>query len=941
MKLVDVSIKKPVTVLCGIIFTILFGLIAAYKIPIQMIPEIKEVVITVETNWRGASPEEVEREIIEEQEDVLKNIEGLVEMKSECFDGQGRITLEFQTGTTSDAALLKVSNKLNQVPEYPVDADEPVISSSGEENDSIAWMILKKTKEPFDDIDFQRTFIDDNVKPMIERIEGVAKSDLYGGRDQELHVLVDPQALAARNITLEETFRAIDSENRNISAGDLEESKRRYTVRTVGQYTKPEDVANVILKETESAPIRVKDVADVEIGYEERETIVRNTGTPTLVMNAIRQVGANILDVMKDVRKTIEEINRDVLEPRDMVLEQVYDETDYVYSALSLVRQNIWVGGGLAVAVLLLFLRSIPSTFIITLAIPISVIGVFVMMAFTGRTINVISLAGLAFAIGLVVDNAIVVLENIFRHRQMGEAPMKAAYNGVVEVWGALLASTLTTVAVFLPVIFIEEVVGQLFRDIAVAVTFAVSLSLLVSITVIPSLAARILGTPKRIRVRPDSGNAGRKNVLEALGSMVSGFFSGIFRLTANNALLKIVIILGITGLSIGMSWMLMPKTEYLPQGNRNLIISFLVTPSGYNVDEVVRMGKTLEAELSPYWGPPEQRPDDGLPGMESMFFIARSRGTFMGGTVDDPSRVRDFIPRVRQALSNIPGLIPVVQQASIFGRIAGSRTIEVEIAGPELEKLISIGRDMFDKISSDMVDVQVRPVPSLELAEPEIRIIPDRDRAASLGLTTQQIGATAAALVDGVIVSDYWNLGNRIDLVLMGKEKRARRIQDLENMELMTPMGSRVTLGDVATVELVSGPKQINHIERRRAIELQVNPSDRMPLQEAMDRINENVVRPMKEDGTIAPPYSVRLAGTADKLTQTWDVLKWNFLLALVIAYLGRAQVELPPRPRHRIPAHGIALREHANGEAFCTRSSSCSACRWPRWADFWRCSR
>jgi HAE1 family hydrophobic/amphiphilic exporter-1 len=332
--------------------------------------------------------------------------------------------MKFQTGTDQDTALLKVSNKLNQVPEYPAEAEEPVIKATGTESDAIAWFVFQKTEGDPGNVVFHKKFIEDSVKPRLERIPGVAAVNVYGGREEEMQVIIDPSALASRNVTIQDMIRALDMENRNISAGDLDEGKRRYIIRTVGQYRTPEDIENVIIRQVNGASVYVRDVAQAKLGYKKSVATIRQKGTPAIVMNTIREVGANILTVMKEIKKEVKALNRSLLANRNLSLEQVYDETDYIYSAIDLVEQNLFIGGSLAILVLLLFLRSGTSTLIVATAIPISIIGTFVMMALLGRSINVISLAGMAFAVGMVVDNSIVVLENIYRHMQYLPAPL-------------------------------------------------------------------------------------------------------------------------------------------------------------------------------------------------------------------------------------------------------------------------------------------------------------------------------------------------------------------------------------------------------------------------------------------------------------------------------------------------------------------------------------
>ncbi|KRT63003.1 MAG: acriflavin resistance protein, hydrophobic/amphiphilic exporter-1 (mainly G- bacteria), HAE1 family, partial [Candidatus Dadabacteria bacterium CSP1-2] len=486
MKIVDESIKHPVSVIVGIIFIILFGIISLFKIPVQLTPDVEKPRITVDTTWIGGSPQEVESEIVRKQEDELKSAEGLVEMTSESADGSGSIILELGLGTDLDAALLKVSNRLDQVKEYPFEADKPVIRSVDVRGSAMAWFTLKPLPGKDIDIDKLHDFAEDFIKPRFERVSGVASSNVFGGQEREMQVVVDPDALAARGITLFEMAQALDKENENISGGDFEEGKRRYIVRTVGEYGSPEDIENVVITRKNGVPVYVRDVATVRLGYKDHEYAVRQNGQPAIAINALRETGANAIDVMAGLREAMMELNEGILKDRGLVLYNVYDETTYINNSIDLVEKDVVIGSILAIAVLLLFLRSGSSTFIISIAIPISIIGSFVMMMFFGRTINVISLAGMGFAIGIFIDNSIVVLENIYRHIQMGKSRLKAAYDGTVEVWGAILASTLTNVAVFLPVIFVQEQAGQLFRDIAIAISFAVLLNLIVSITLIP-----------------------------------------------------------------------------------------------------------------------------------------------------------------------------------------------------------------------------------------------------------------------------------------------------------------------------------------------------------------------------------------------------------------------------------------------------------------------
>jgi HAE1 family hydrophobic/amphiphilic exporter-1 len=886
MKLVDTAIKKPVTVTVGAILLVMFGLISLFRIPIQLTPNVDLAEISVETVWRGASPLEVEREIIDVQEEELKNLEGLEEINSESTDSIGYINLKFEIGTDTDEALLRVSNKLDQVKKYPDNMDKPVIKTGGRHENAIAWMILGSLEGYSGVLTQEYDFLDEHVKPRLERISGVASANIYGGQEREMQVIVDPDALAARKVTIAELMGALDIENKNISAGDFDEGKRRYIARTVGEYKSVEDVSKVIVKRVNGIPVLVEDIARVSLGYEDIEVVVRHAGIPTIVMNAVREPGSNVLIVMERLRQALRELNEGVLKDRGLKIEQAYDETSYIYSAIGLVKKNIVIGGTLAVIVLLAFLRNFASTIIVSVAIPISVIGTFLVMTFFGRNINVVSLAGLSFAVGMIVDNSIVVFENIFRHREMGKTRAKAAYDGTVEVWGAVLASTSTTVAVFLPIVFVQEEAGQLFRDIAIAISSAVILSLIVSITAIPAISAIILGKVKRKkslekRVWSPGGIAG-----EFVNSISKFVYWMCGRVTA-----RLGVVVFLVSIAVGLAWFLMPKTEYLPEGNREMLFGILLPPPGYNLSELEEIAKTVESGIIPlieHDGKSKTAEELNLPPIKNFFYVAWGQQVFMGVISKIQERTRELLPYVYGILREIPGMIAIVQQPGLFSSgIGGGRSIEIEIKGPDLAQLINIGRQIYGMVSQVLPGSQIRPIPGLDLGNPEMRIFPNRDRLSRIGMTTYDLGLTVDVLVDGAKASTYRLYGDEIDLVVKNKAGELERTQDLKNFPIIAPGGEKVTLGSVADINLEEGPTQINHIDSQRAITIQVIPGREIPLETAMDTIRAKVVEPVKASGQLSSLYRIELGGTADDLTKTRKALQWNFILAILISYL------------------------------------------------------
>jgi HAE1 family hydrophobic/amphiphilic exporter-1 len=886
MKLVDAAIKKPVTVTVGVILLVMFGLISLFRIPIQLTPNVDMPEVSVETFWNGASPLEVEREIVDVQEDELKNVQGLDKMTSESSDSVSYINLMFEIGTDTDAALLRVSHKLDQVIEYPNDVEKPIIKSGGRFESAIAWMILQAREGYEGVLSHEYDFVDEHVKPRLERITGISSSNIYGGQERELQVIVNSDAMAARNVTIPELMQVLNIENRNISAGDFDEGKRRYIARTVGEYQTPDDAAKVIIKRVNGVPITVGDVAKVSLGHADLELAVRHEGIPTIVLNAVRETGSNVLVVMKNLQEALEELNNGILKDRKLKIELAYDETHYIYGAIALVRKNIFVGGTLAIIVLLIFLRNFPSTLIVSLAIPISVVGTFLVMSLLGRNINVVSLAGMSFAIGVVVDNSIVVFENIFRHREMGKSRFQAAHDGTVEVWGAVLASTLTTVAVFVPMVFVQEEAGQLFRDIAIAISSAVALSLLVAITVIPALSSKMLGEVRRT----EAPRRRHWSIYFLASRITDGLASFVYWMCGRiSARLGLAVVM--TGLAVGMVFFLMPKTEYLPQGNRELLFGILLPPPGYNLEEYNEIARTLEEGVMPlisHDGESEVANQLNLPTVKNLFYVAFGQMAFFGVISADQRRTSELLPYVYGILKKIPGMIPIVQQPSLFEQgIGAGRAVDIEIKGPDLDRIIMLGRRVFGQVMQIMPTAQIRPIPSLDLGNPEMRVIPNRDRLTRVGMTTADLGKTVDALVDGAKAGSYRLHGDEIDLIVKGEETTVKRTQDLAALSIQTPRGERVTLGSLAEIRLEEGPTQINHIDSERAITIQVIPPGDIPLETAMALVSDKVVDPIKESGELGTLYRIELSGTADDLVKTRRSLQWNLLLAILISYL------------------------------------------------------
>lgn len=884
MKIVQTATKRPVGVAVGVILIVMFGLLALVRIPIQLTPDVRKPKITVETRWPGSSPNEVEQEITIPQEDMLKSIPGLTTMESDSYNNRTKIVLEFEPGTDMDSALVLVSNRLQRIKNYPEEASRPTLKTADSDASPITWIQFHKL-DPNDlgEVYQELDFVEDVVQTAIERVPGVALVNVFGGRKRELRVTVDPSLIAARGLTVGEIAAALKRENVTISAGALDEGKRSYLVRTVGKLETPERIRDVVIKKGDGGRVTVGDIASsVDFAFQDATVNVRIQGKPALAINAVRESQANVLEIMDGIRDTLDELNRDVLKARGLHLKLLYDQTDYIYSAIQLVRQNLIIGGILAMIVLLVFLRSIPATMIVAVAIPVALIGAFLAMAAVGRTINVVSLAGLAFAVGMVVDPAIVVLENIVRLNTKGIPRFRAAVQGAGQVWGAILISTVTTVAVFLPILTLKIEAAQLFGDIAVALSSAVLFSLLISTTVIPSMATRWIRRSKReIERSKTQTNENREGPLtRALGNFT--------RRVTRSLAVRLLVIVGLIGGAAMTTWSLLPPAEYLPTGNRNLVFAMLIPPPGYNLEEMTEMAEGVEKQLLPHIRAPEEPPpEDGHATIKHFFFAARGAVAFFGGAATEPSRVKEILPLIQGPARSIPGTFGIVNQTSIFARgIGRGRSIDIAITGPDLKKDIGLAKKLFGMTLGALDGPQIRPIPGLELGNPEVRLVPDLARARDLDISTNQIGQAVDAFTSGFKVDDLVLDGREIDLMLRGTPELLARTQDVGQLPLATPGGRVVPVSTVAKITPLDGPVQIKHLERERSITLRVTPPADMPMEIAIDTIQKKVIDPVVAGG-LPPLTKVRMTEGADQLLLAKEALSGQFLLALAITFL------------------------------------------------------
>ena len=893
MNLIGLSIARPIAVVSAVLMLVMFGWVALQRIPIQMAPDVRRPLISVRTSWPGAAPAEVEREIVNRQEDALTGLVGVEEMSSTARYGSASVRLEFGVGHNMDRALFEVSSRLDQIDGYPAEANEPRLRGSTNEDDAIAWYAITRLPGNERDILTHGEFLVNVLQDRIARVNGVSDVGIFGDTEREMRIVIDPAKLARYGLTVGDVTARLRNANASITGGTIDEGKRRYIVRTEGDFSDVDQVRSIMLRGAgdgraeRGGRVTLSDIAKISIEHKDRRAKIRYNGEPAMLLNIAREQGSNVIEVMEEMDAAVTVLEAGLLRAEGLQIHPIYNETEYISSAIGLVRTNIAVGGILAALTLMLFLRSWRATLVVSLSIPVSVISTFVAMAMLGRSLNVISLAGIAFAVGMVVDAAIVVLENIYRLRQGGMSRAEAAYRGAAQVWGAVLVSALTTVMVFIPILVMELEVGQLFRDIAVAISVSVLLSLLVSITLIPALANRLLtdGSTPMMRI-PGLDHAARAFV---------AMWIGFARIVARRKIVALGVVGAIVAGAAVFTAASLPPLDYLPTGNRNFAQAFVSAPEGYNFDAMTAIVDRMIDDTRPLWDPKlaAEATADGPPRIAKFYAVALEGRAFVGAVAEDASRVRDLLPVLSRPASAEPGTRASAFQPSLFGRgIGGGRSINIGISGPDMETLYQVGQDMFFRLNEVLPSAdghRVRAVPALTMGAPEVRVIPDRVRLADNGLSTRSLGQAVDAFNDGVRVAEITVDGQRMDLTLTGPRRQIGETQGIGGLPIVTRNSQILPVDSLADIVVTAGPTQIRRQDGVRSVSMRVSPSEAMPIEQAIQIIETEVLEEMRAGG-LHPAVRFNVSGTADRLSETWDEIVVDLLLALVIVYLVMA---------------------------------------------------
>ncbi len=871
-------VKRGTLVTVAALIVCVLGVVAAFRIPVQMIPDLEVRTITVQTTWPGATPQDIEKEILIEQEEYLRSIPSLERITSSASSGQARIELEFPYNIDLNETLIRINNALSQVPSYPEDVNQPRVRASS--FSANAFMFFRVSPLPGNprelNMDMMRDFVEDNVRSRLESIKDVSDVRVGGGAEKQIQILFDPVALADRKLSLADVRQAVRERNRDTSGGEIESGKRRYLLRTIGRFDDKDDLRDLIIARRGDNLIRLKDVAEVRLGHFEIYTRGFVNKRPIIFLSIRREAGSNVIAIKEAVMKEMDAINHEVLLPTGMEMELTADDVTYVEASVRNVWTNLSIGAVLATLVLFVFLRSAKATVVGVLGIPICTIAAFIGLMVAGRTINVISLAGVAFAIGMTLDNTIVVLESIDLERRRGLGRVKAAIEGVRKVWPAVLASTLTTVLVFIPIVFIHEEAGQLYSDIAIAVSASILASMVVAITVVPTAAAHFDLTPQENHA-----------VDVADGAIVKGvnwLMAGTIR--------RLLCILGAAGASTAIILFLTPPAEYLPEGEEPKMFARLNAPPGYNLDTMTEIGEDLQDWLMPFVNDDPERFRRGeveVPALKYVFLMIEADGLRIISETIDPRDISKLMKIVSDKYETYAGMQTFVSRGSIItSNRGGTRSVSLDISGPRLEDVYNVASSAYLRANEVFDDPRIQADPStLTLSQPLIEIRPKWDRAAELGMTADDVGFTVAALSDGAYVGEFFRDDEKIDIYFYSKDALRTDVDTLGQMTVYTPQGAIVPLSAVAEIRETVDTSTIRRLNGKRTVTLHIIPPESIPLEAGVEIVESQLVDHLKRSGQVPFDVSMSISGAADQLDATRSALAGNYLVAVVIIYL------------------------------------------------------
>ena len=877
MSIIKLAVKRPVTMIIFVSVIMILGFFTYSKLTVDLLPEMELPVAAIMTTYSGVGPEEVESGVTKLLESALTTVSNIDTMQSISSAGQSIIIMQFKWGTDMDAAAIEIKDSMGFVEGYlPSGADDPMVIKMDP-----TMMPIMQMGVSGQDLAQVQEIAEEVIEPRLSRIPEVASVIITGGQEREVKVEIDPVRLENYGLTLSQVAQVLQIENFNMSSGKVNQGSREYFVRNMQQFESVEDIRNVAILTATGLNLRLGDVATVTDGYKDMAQYTRVNNEEAVGIHIMKQTDANTVHASEAVREELAKIQEEM--NLDFEVGIVYDSADYVNQAVNSTIKMIYEGALLAVLVLFLFLRNMRSTLIIFTAIPLSIISTFILMYFYGTTLNLITMGGLALGIGRIVDDSIVVFENIYRHRSLGLPPMEAAVTGASEVSSAVIASTLTFVAVFLPMVFVEGLASIIFAPMAMTISFAILCSLLVALTVIPLMSSRLLTDKSMQRTRVGSGrisNATQKfaDGIDNLGERYKVLLQAC--LSHRRRVVIIVTLLMVAAIAA----MPLMGAEFLPATDSGEISVTVETDKGSTLDDTDQTIAEMEKRLL------------DIEEVEMVFTSVGSAGTMMmsggsGGTnsgtfyvklcpKNERQRdVQNVAEAIRQDLSGLAGTkfaVSVMESASMMG--GSTSPVVVQIAGDDLDMLREISTEVADIVRSTPGTREV--VSSLTDGNPEMQIRIDRARAATYGLTPMQVASEIKNAMDGTVATRYKVDGQEIDVKVAYTSEGHDDVDYLTNLSILTAQGSVVKLSQIATFELAQGPVQITREDQVRKAEVSADLLNR-DLNSVMTDIQAGVAKMSLPAG-----YDISFGGENQEMMESFASLAIALLLAILLVY-------------------------------------------------------
>ncbi len=862
-----------------VLMVILMGTISLIRLPIDLMPDISYPTLSISCSYENAGPEEIEEIITRPIEEAMSAVPGVEEVSSVSVEGQGTVRVTFSWGTDLDAAANDIRDRLDRVTQrLPEEADRPSLRKFDLASFPILILGASSKLDPIQ----ARQIIEDQVKYRLERVPGVAAVDIWGGLEREIHVSLDPAKINALSIPLDRIISSIREGNVNIPAGTIERGNFEVTVRTPGEYTNLKQLEDTVVAMRQGAPIQLREIATVEDSWQKITRIVRVNGEPGIRLSVNKQSGKNTVEVARGALKELEQINRDI--PQIKII-PIIDTSEYIESSIRNVGTSAVYGGILAIIVLLVFLRNMRSTVIIATAIPVSIIATFALLYFSGFTLNIMTLGGLALGIGMLVDNAIVVLENIFRIRETGEKPELAAIDGTEEVTSAIIASTLTTMVVFLPLVFIKGMSGIMFKQLSIVVAFSLLCSLAVALTLVPMLSARILPSASK----DDSHKPGiRRKIFEISGRFferLENNYKRILHIALDHRAFVVIIAV----LIMAASSLLIPYVgaELMPSTDEGEV----------RVDAEMQVGTRLDL-LDVKMKLIEERVNESVPEIQNVVTSAGgSRWRGAGGHTGNlrvalkpqSERTRSseqIATDLRRKLGNIPGMIirTRVGQGLFIMRMGTSEgdRVQVEIRGHDLQMSDMLAEQVKSLVESvdGVTDARV----SRESGSPEELVLIDRQKAADMNLSVSKIANALQTILSGSNAGYYRQAGDEYTILVKLKDAEKASLSEILDLTLTNTENQPVVLKNVVNVGPRSGPVVIERMDQERIVTVSADISGR-DMGSVLSEVREQL-------RTIPVPreFSIAFGGDYEEQQKSFRELSLSCVLALILVYMVMA---------------------------------------------------